>query len=142
MNSPVLVHIYTKKGKRISVSEEESIKYYSLSGKNNKSKTNNEVPDYSKVFGMSLNKYSQNYKDLVCITAAMGIGTGLGIFAKENPDKYIDVGIAEEHAVTYAAGLAAAGKKPLVVLYSTFFKELTIRFYMIFYCKNYLLFFV
>tara|TARA_B100002052_G_scaffold112687_2_gene103879 strand:- start:5594 stop:7480 length:1887 start_codon:yes stop_codon:yes gene_type:complete len=123
MNSPVLVHIYTKKGKRISVSEEDSIKYYSLSGKNNKSKTNNEVPDYSKVFGMSLNKYSQNYKDLVCITAAMGIGTGLGIFAKDNPDKYIDVGIAEEHAVTYAAGLAAAGKKPLVVLYSTFFQR-------------------
>ena len=53
----------------------------------------------------------------------MEIGTGLKIFSKENPAKYIDVGIAEEHAVTYAAGLAAAGKKPLVVLYSTFFQR-------------------
>ena len=122
MNSPVLVHIYTKKGKRISVNEDESIKYYSLSGSKN-NKDVNLPPDYSKVFGYSLNKYSKDYKDLFCITAAMEIGTGLKIFSKENPDKYIDVGIAEEHAVTYAAGLAAAGKKPLVVLYSTFFQR-------------------
>jgi len=123
MNSPVLVHIYTKKGKRISVGEEESIKYYSLSGKSSSDKVKSSVPDYSKVFGQSLNKYSKSYNDLICVTAAMEIGTGLGIFAKDNPDKYIDVGIAEEHAVTYAAGLAAAGKKPLVVLYSTFFQR-------------------
>ena len=122
MNSPVLVHIYTKKGKRISVDEDESIKYYSLSGSQNK-KTDNFPPDYSKVFGYSLNKYSKYHKNLICITAAMEIGTGLKIFSKENPEKYIDVGIAEEHAVTYAAGLAAAGKKPLVVLYSTFFQR-------------------
>ncbi len=122
MNSPVLVHVYTKKGKRISVNEDESIKYYSLSGSKN-NKDVNLPPDYSKVFGYSLNKYSKDYKDLFCITAAMEIGTGLKIFSKENPDKYIDVGIAEEHAVTYAAGLAAAGKKPLVVLYSTFFQR-------------------
>ena len=122
MNSPVLVHIYTKKGKRISVNDNDSIKYYSLSGSENK-KTNNLPPDYSKVFGKSLNKYSKDYKDLFCITAAMEIGTGLKIFSRDNPDKYIDVGIAEEHAVTYAAGLAAAGKKPLVVLYSTFFQR-------------------
>jgi len=122
LNTPVLVHIYTKKGKRISVSEEESIKYYSLSGLHNK-KDKNLAPDYSKVFGLSLNKYSKKYPDLICVTAAMEIGTGLGIFSKENKDKYIDVGIAEEHSVTYAAGLAAAGKKPLVVLYSTFFQR-------------------
>ena len=124
MNTPVLVHIYTKKGKRISVSEKESIKYYSLSGKDGNKKANKNLAlDYSKVFGHSLLKYSKQYKDLVCITAAMEIGTGLEIFSKENPDKYIDVGIAEEHAVTYAAGMAAAGKKPLVVLYSTFFQR-------------------
>ena len=122
LNTPVLVHIYTKKGKRISVSEKESIKYYSLAGSVNKKK-DNLPPDYSKVFGLSLNKYSKKYPDLICITAAMEIGTGLKIFSKENKDKYIDVGIAEEHSVTYAAGLAAAGKRPLVVLYSTFFQR-------------------
>ena len=122
MNTPVLVHVYTKKGKRISVSEEDSIKYYSLSGNSN-SKNDNLALDYSKVFGLSLKKYSKRYEDLVCVTAAMEIGTGLNIFSKHNKNKYIDVGIAEEHAVTYAAGLAAAGKKPLVVLYSTFFQR-------------------
>ena len=122
MNTPVLVHVYTKKGKRISVSEEESIKYYSHSG-NVKSKDNSLPFNYSKVFGLSLKKYSAQYQNLICITAAMELGTGLDIFSKHNPDKYIDVGIAEEHAVTYAAGLAAAGKKPLVVLYSTFFQR-------------------
>ena len=122
MNTPVLLHVYTKKGKRISVSEEDSIQYYSLSG--SKNKKNNDLPaDYSKVFGLSLKKHSQKYNDLICITAAMEIGTGLNIFSKDNSDKYIDVGIAEEHAVTYAAGLAAAGKKPLVVFYSTFFQR-------------------
>lgn len=122
MNTPVLIHIYTKKGKRISVSEIDSIKYYSMSG--SKTKKNESLPfDYSKVFGLSLKKFSKDYKDLVCITAAMELGTGLNIFSKHNKDKYIDVGIAEEHAVTYAAGLAAAGKKPLVVMYSTFFQR-------------------
>ena len=122
MNTPVLLHIYTKKGKRIAVSDSESIKYYSLSG--NKNTKNEDLPaDYSKVFGQALKKYSKDYKDLVCITAAMELGTGLNIFSSKNTDKYIDVGIAEEHAVTYAAGLAAAGKKPLVVLYSTFFQR-------------------
>ncbi len=122
MNTPVLLHIYTKKGKRIAVSDSESIKYYSLSG--NKNTKNENLPaDYSKVFGQALKKYSKDYKDLVCITAAMELGTGLNIFSSKNTDKYIDVGIAEEHAVTYAAGLAAAGKKPLVVLYSTFFQR-------------------
>ena len=122
MNTPVLLHIYTKKGKRISVSDSESIKYYSLSG-SNKIKNDNLPADYSKVFGQSLKKFSNDYDNLVCITAAMELGTGLNIFSSKNPDKYIDVGIAEEHAVTYAAGLAAAGKKPLVVLYSTFFQR-------------------
>ena len=122
MNTPVLLHVYTKKGKRISVSEEDSIQYYSLSGSENK-KNNNLPADYSKVFGLSLKKHSKKHDDLICITAAMEIGTGLNIFSKDNKDKYIDVGIAEEHAVTYAAGLAAAGKKPLVVFYSTFFQR-------------------
>ena len=122
MNTPVLLHVYTKKGKRIAVSDSESIKYYSLSGNLN-TKNENLPADYSKVFGQALKKYSKDYKDLVCITAAMELGTGLNIFSSKNTDKYIDVGIAEEHAVTYAAGLAAAGKKPLVVLYSTFFQR-------------------
>jgi 1-deoxy-D-xylulose-5-phosphate synthase len=122
MNTPVLLHVYTKKGKRISVSDHDSIKYYSLSGSKNKKKDN--LPyGYSKVFGLSLKKHSKTFDELICITAAMEIGTGLDIFSKANKDKYIDVGIAEEHAVTYAAGLAAAGKKPLVVLYSTFFQR-------------------
>ncbi len=122
MDTPVLLHVYTKKGKRISVSEKDSIGYYSLSGSKN-IKQNNLPFDYSKVFGLSLKKMVKNYDNLICITAAMEIGTGLNIFSKHNKDKFIDVGIAEEHAVTYAAGLAAAGKKPIVALYSTFFQR-------------------
>ena len=122
MNTPVLLHVYTKKGKRIFVSEKDSIGYYSLSGSKN-IKQNNLPFDYSKVFGLSLKKMVKNYDNLICITAAMEIGTGLNIFSKHNKDKFIDVGIAEEHAVTYAAGLAAAGKKPIVALYSTFFQR-------------------
>ena len=123
MNTPVLLHVYTKKGKRIAVSDSESIKYYSLSGpsKNQKMKIYLQI---IQKFLVVFKKYSKDYKDLVCITAAMEYRNRFKyFFFKDNPDKYIDVGIAEEHAVTYAAGLAAAGKKPLVVLYSTFFQR-------------------
>ena len=120
MNTPVLVHVYTKKGKGSSNAITDSEKYYSLSPKSQKKKT---ICSYSDAMGHSLNSLVQLGFDFKCITAAMENGTGLKIFIDSNKDRYIDVGIAEEHAVTYAAGLAAAGVKPIVTIYSTFMQR-------------------
>ncbi len=121
MNTPVLLHVYTQKGKGSKLAETDAIKYYSMSGKI--LKTNTGPPDYSKVFGNSVSSAALNEKKLVCVAAAMEIGTGISSFVKAFPDRYIDVGIAEEHAVTYAAGLAAGGYKPIVAIYSTFMQR-------------------
>ena len=121
MNTPVLLHVYTQKGKGSKLAETDAIKYYSMSGKILKS--NNAAPDYSKVFGDSVSSIALSEQKLVCVTAAMEIGTGISSFVKKYPERYIDVGIAEEHAVTYAAGLAAGGYKPIVAIYSTFMQR-------------------
>ena len=80
-------------------------------------------PDYSKVFGHSITQLADKEHKIICVTAAMEIGTGMSNFIKKYPDRYIDVGIAEEHAVTYSAGLSAAGFKPVVPIYSTFMQR-------------------
>ena len=121
MNSPVLVHVYTKKGKGSNDAELDSEKYYSVSKASKKSYKKGF--DYSKVIGSSITKIVQENDKIRCITAAMEVGTGLSDFIKKYPDKYIDVGIAEEHAVTYAAGLAASGLIPIVCIYSTFMQR-------------------
>jgi 1-deoxy-D-xylulose-5-phosphate synthase len=124
MNTPVLVHVYTKKGKRSINAETDSVKYYSMSGTKNKiidSKASS--ISYSEAFGESIAQIAEKDLAIECVTAAMEIGTGLKIFTKKFPDRYIDVGIAEEHAVTYASGLAGAGKKPIVAIYSTFLQR-------------------
>ena len=116
------MHIYTKKGKGNKFAEKDAIKYYSIAGianKNNGSST----PDYSTVFGHSITQLAEKDKKILCITAAMEIGTGMSPFIRKYPDRYIDVGIAEEHAVTYSAGLSAAGFKPIVAIYSTFMQR-------------------
>ena len=119
MQNPVLVHVHTKKGKGCPKAEENSIKYYSLSAPSKEIKPEH---TYSKVFGKSLLSLAEKY-DFNCVTAAMEIGTGMDDFTTKYPDRYIDVGIAEEHAVTYAAGLSAGGILPIVAIYSTFMQR-------------------
>jgi len=122
MNTPVLVHVYTHKGKGSRLAEKDAIKYYSMGGKN-KQITKHIAPDYSNVFGQSITQLAEKDEKVLCITAAMEIGTGMSPFIEKYPDRYIDVGIAEEHAVTYSAGLAAEGYKPIVPIYSTFMQR-------------------
>ena len=119
MKNPVLVHVHTKKGKGCPKAEKNSIKYYSLSAP---VKKDNSVPTYSKVFGKSLLSLAEKY-NFNCVTAAMEIGTGMDDFTTNYPDRYTDVGIAEEHAITYAAGLSAGGILPIVAIYSTFMQR-------------------
>lgn len=123
MNTPVLVHVYTKKGKGSKNAETDSVKFYSMSGAKNKSVSKNSAISYSQAFGESIAQIADNDPKIECITAAMEIGTGMTSFTKKFPERYIDVGIAEEHAVTYASGLAGAGKKPIVAIYSTFLQR-------------------
>ena len=122
MNTPVLVHVYTHKGKGNKLAEKDAIKYYSIWGRVNKS-NGSTIPDYSKVFGQSITQLAEKDEKIICVTAAMEIGTGMTPFIEKYPDRYVDVGIAEEHAVTYSAGLAAEGFKPVVPIYSTFMQR-------------------
>jgi 1-deoxy-D-xylulose-5-phosphate synthase len=124
---PILVHVVTQKGKGYAPAENSADKYHGVvkfdiaTGAQAKSKSN--APSYTKVFGDSLIKEARKDKHVVAITAAMPSGTGLDGFAKEFPDRCFDVGIAEQHAVTFAAGLAAEGMKPFAAIYSTFLQR-------------------
>ena len=123
MNTPVLLHIYTDKSKKILQPELDAVKYYSLKGvKNKSSNKNNNNCSFSSVLGESLSKFAPKY-NFKCITAAMELGTGISKFAQNYKDRYIDVGIAEGHAVTYAAGISASRKLPIVPIYSTFMQR-------------------
>jgi len=125
---PVLVHVATVKGKGYAIAEKDQVGYHAQNPFNlatgkaipaSKPKT----PSYSKVFGETLVKLGENDSRIVGITAAMATGTGLDILQKKLPKQYIDVGIAEQHAVTMAAGLAAEGMRPVVAIYSTFLQR-------------------
>ena len=120
MNTPVLLHVHTNKSKGINIGDKDAIKYYSLSGKNS-TKVKDKIT-YSKLLGKGLSMIGEDFS-FECVTAAMGIGTGLEEYYKKYKDRYIDVGIAEEHALTYAAGLAADGKMPVIAIYSTFMQR-------------------
>ena len=120
MKTPVLVHVCTKKGKRSASAEDDSIKYYSMSGE---VKDKSDGVSYSAIFGDSLSKIAESDDSFACVTAAMEIGTGMASFVKDYPEKCIDVGIAEEHAITYASGLATEGIVPVVPIYSTFMQR-------------------
>ncbi len=117
IDTPILVHVVTKKGRKSNMAEEDSVKYYSLSG-TEKNKKN--TISYSQVFGEVAVEAASKIDNFVCITAAMEIGTGLSDFKRQYPDRLLDVGIAEGHAVTYASGLSASGIVPVIALYSTF----------------------
>ncbi|MBD2022505.1 1-deoxy-D-xylulose-5-phosphate synthase [Leptolyngbya sp. FACHB-36] len=125
---PVLVHVATVKGKGYEVAEKDQVGYHAqnpfnlATGKAIPS-SKPKPPSYSKVFGETLTKLAENDSRIVGITAAMATGTGLDILQKHLPDQYIDVGIAEQHAVTLAAGLACEGMRPVVTVYSTFLQR-------------------
>ena len=123
MQGPILVHVHTKKGKGYLPAEEAPEKFHGI-GKfdaaTGECPKKEGAPSYTSVFSDALIELAKTDEDIVAITAAMPSGTGLKAFGKAYPERFFDVGIAEEHAVTFAAGLAAAGKKPVVALYSTF----------------------
>tara|TARA_Y100000590_G_scaffold466222_2_gene640900 strand:- start:1056 stop:2900 length:1845 start_codon:yes stop_codon:yes gene_type:complete len=121
MNTPVLLHVHTDKSKKINMNNKDAIKYYSLSG-NQIVKSNDSDMSFSNVLGESLYSLANTY-DFHSITAAMNIGTGLKKFSDSFSNRSIDVGIAEEHAVTYAAGLSSSGIYPVVAIYSTFMQR-------------------
>ena len=124
MDGPVLVHVHTKKGRGYLPAEIEPDKFHGvgtfdvISGQVKKDE--GAPPTYTEVFGQTLVKLAAGNPNITAITAAMPGGTGLKVFAEKFPNRYFDVGIAEEHAVTLAAGMAAAGKRPVAAIYSTF----------------------
>jgi 1-deoxy-D-xylulose-5-phosphate synthase len=124
---PILVHIRTQKGKGYAPAESSADKYHGVvkfdvaTGKQKKAAAG--APSYTKVFGEYLVKEAQHDDRIVAVTAAMPGGTGVDIFAKAFPDRAFDVGIAEQHAVTFAAGLATEGFKPFCAIYSTFLQR-------------------
>ena len=134
INQPVLLHIITKKGKGlVSTSEKngeyhrDAIKYHAVKPSQNngelKKSSEKKIPSFQDVFGYLSCEVARNRKDTICITAAMREGTGLVPYAKEFPDRYYDVGIAEGHGVTFSAGFATEGLRPIVAIYSTFLQR-------------------
>jgi 1-deoxy-D-xylulose-5-phosphate synthase len=126
-NGPVLVHVVTQKGKGYKPAEEAADKYHGVSKFNVvtgvQSKSVAKAPSYTQVFSDALIAEAERDEKIVAITAAMPSGTGLNHFADKFPERCFDVGIAEQHAVTFAAGLAADGMKPFCTLYSTFLQR-------------------
>ena len=124
---PILIHAITQKGKGYKPAEDSGDKYHGVSkfnistGQQSKSKSN--VPSYTKVFSETLIKHAEKDTKIIGITGAMPSGTGLNLFEKRFPDRMFDVGIAEQHAVTFAAGLATEGYKPYAAIYSTFLQR-------------------
>ena len=121
MDETVVIHIKTVKGKGFAPAEDNPGKYHGMSPvKRDRVEV---IDNYSSVFGKCLSDEAQENEKICAITAAMSTGTGLDVFKSEHPDRFFDVGIAEEHAVTFAAGLAAAGMRPVVAIYSSFLQR-------------------
>ena len=119
---PRLIHVYTKKGKGFVPAEADQIKYHAIS-KLNTASSSNTAPKYSDVFGQWLCDEAAQDERLLAITPAMCEGSGMVQFAKQFPERFFDVAIAEQHAVTLAAGMACEGLKPVVAIYSTFLQR-------------------
>ena len=126
-NGPILIHVITKKGKGYKPAEDSGDKYHGVSKFNvltgEQKKSASSSPSYTKVFAETLIKHAENDTKIIGITGAMPAGTGLNLFEKRFPDRMFDVGIAEQHAVTFAAGLATEGYKPFAAIYSTFLQR-------------------
>lgn len=125
VNGPVLIHVLTKKGKGYEIAEKNPDKFHATApfkietGEPKKAKS----ADYSKVFGNKLIELAKENTKIVAITASMKDGTGLSEFQKQFPERFFDVGIAEQHAITMAAGMAKAGMVPVVPIYSSFYQR-------------------
>ena len=126
-HGPILVHVVTQKGKGYPPAETSADKYHGVVkfdvATGAQAKSSARAPAYTKVFGESLIKQAEKDDKIVAITAAMPSGTGLDLFGKRFPDRCFDVGIAEQHAVTFAAGLATEGFRPFAAIYSTFLQR-------------------
>ena len=124
---PILIHAITKKGKGYKPAEESGDKYHGVSKFNvstgEQKKNTSNAPSYTKVFAETLIKHAERDTKIIGITGAMPDGTGLNLFERSFPDRMFDVGIAEQHAVTFAAGLATEGYKPFAAIYSTFLQR-------------------
>tara|TARA_A100001015_G_scaffold290740_1_gene364097 strand:- start:3361 stop:5280 length:1920 start_codon:yes stop_codon:yes gene_type:complete len=124
---PILIHVRTQKGKGYKPAEDSGDKYHGVSkfnvstGEQSKSQSNG--PSFTKIFAETLIKHAEQDTKIIGITGAMPSGTGLNLFEKKFPDRTFDVGIAEQHAVTFAAGLATEGYKPYAAIYSTFLQR-------------------
>jgi 1-deoxy-D-xylulose-5-phosphate synthase len=128
LKGPVLVHVLTTKGKGYPPAEKNPTRFhgigcFDIATGEIKKKSTNEPPSYTEIFGRTMVELAAKEKRLFAITAAMPEGTGLAEFARMYPDRFMDVGIAEQHAVTFAAGLATEGLKPVVAIYSTFLQR-------------------
>jgi 1-deoxy-D-xylulose-5-phosphate synthase len=128
LKGPILIHVITKKGKGYAPAEANPARYHSVAPFHietgePKQVSVGSVPTYTEVFGETLCQLARENQRLIAITAAMQSGTGLERFSKEFPDRFYDIGIAEQHAVTFAAGLALEGMRPVVAIYSTFLQR-------------------
>ena len=127
LDEPVLLHITTKKGKGYPPAEKNPVYFHGIGSfevkTGNSVNKNSHVPTYTEVFGETIVKLAKDDKRIIAITAAMPEGTGLAKFAEAFPDRFFDVGIAEQHGVTFAAGMATEGFRPVVAIYSTFLQR-------------------
>ena len=124
---PVLIHVITKKGKGYPPAEKNPVYFHGVGSFEIKSgesfKKSASAPSYTEIFGKNMVKIAEKDKRIIAVTAAMPEGTGLNEFSEKFPDRFFDVGIAEQHAVTFAAGAAAEGYRPVVAIYSTFLQR-------------------
>lgn len=125
LHTPVVVHIQTKKGKGYRIAENNPVTFHGIGPFNldNGTTKTHAVHTFSEVFGQALTDLAHHNSDITTVTAAMMSGSGLTPFKESHPDRFFDVGIAEGHAVTFAAGLAAAGLRPVIGIYSTFLQR-------------------
>lgn len=126
LNGPILIHVFSEKGKGPSYASEHYQKLHALNPFDKMTGVElkkSSVPSYTKIFGQALTELAKRNEKIIGINAAMPDGTGLNILQKEIPERYFDVGIAEQHAVTFSAGLATEGFTPVVAVYSTFLQR-------------------
>lgn len=127
LNEPVLLHVITRKGKGYGPAEKNPVHFHGVGCFDTKTgecvNKKSLIPSYTQVFGSTLVRLARDNKKIIAVTAAMREGTGLAKFAETFPDRFYDVGICEQHAVTFAAGLAAEGFRPVAAIYSTFLQR-------------------
>ncbi|MBI4725880.1 1-deoxy-D-xylulose-5-phosphate synthase [candidate division TA06 bacterium] len=126
LSGPTMLHVLTTKGKGYAPAESNAEKFHGVGAfdpETGDSRTQSDIPSYTEVFGQTLTELARQNPKIVAITAAMPEGTGLDIFREAIPERFYDVGIAEQHALTFAAGLAVRGFRPVVAIYSTFLQR-------------------